>query len=409
MRIRFVTLYFPPEMGAAQRRISEMARRLANKGHKVTVVTGFPNYPTGLKPKEYHRKFFMREKVNGYGIIRLYHYTAPNKGFLKRIMIHLTFALSASIYNIFMKRDDIVYIESPPLFNGFIGLSSKLFRRIPYLFNVADLWPQTAIELKALRNKQIIFLARLLERVFYAQSSGIIANTKGARKFIMDLGFDDKKALFITNGVDLQEFHDQVVPSTKILKYKKEGRLLAIYAGILGMAQGLKIILEAAKELEREPIDFLFVGDGHDKEMMLEYSKQQGLKNVTFLDPVPQQEMPSVLKAADIAIISLRNLKLFNFVIPSKCFESMASELPIMLSVPGEMAEYVNAASCGFTAEPENLEQIVGAFRKFIALPDEERIEMGRRGRTYAIRHFSREDITNKLESAMRNVLSHGK
>lgn len=408
MRIRFVTLYFPPEVGAAQRRISELARCLAGLGHEVTVLTGFPNYPSGIKPPEYRGRFCMKETRDGYTIIRLPHYVAPNKGFLRRIMIHLTFALSACLYSLFMKRDDVAYVESPPLFNGFIGLTAKWLRRVPYYFNVADLWPQTAIELGALKNTTIIAFTQWLERLFYNKADKVLAVTAGIQKFITDMGYPVEKVPLITNGVDHLVFTDTTPPDSDIARHKKPGRILALYAGTHGMAHALGTILEAAKRLEDDPINFLFIGDGAEKDMLVKTAEEMALPNVTFLPPLPQPVMPGVLRAADLTLIPLRDLPLFDSAMPSKCLESLAAGLPVMLAVRGEMARHIEKADCGVTAEPENLDQIVAALRRVIAMPEEERWEMGRRGRAYVVEHFSRETIAKKLETLMRRTAGHG-
>ncbi|MFH1699536.1 MAG: glycosyltransferase family 4 protein [Candidatus Zixiibacteriota bacterium] len=407
MRIRFVTLYFPPEVGAAQRRISELAKRLAGMGHEITVLTGFPNYPSGIKPNQYLGKLFMKEKKDGYTIIRVPHLIAPNEGFLKRILIHITFAVTASIYSIFMKRDDIIYVESPPLFNGFIGLASKWLRRIPFYFNVADLWPQTAIELGALKNNFIIRLAQYLERLFYNQSDKILAVTAGIRDFVVVMGYDKEKVQLITNGVDHSIFRRDIEPNPEILIYKKENRRLAIYAGTHGMAHALDKILKAAFNLRHRNIDFLFVGNGAEKKSLLEHARKMNLDNVVFLDSKPQIDMPSVLRAADFAIISLRDLPLFDSAMPSKCFEALAAGLPVMLAVKGEMAEHIEKAKCGFVAYPENVDNISSAFSKFLDLSDDELSEMSRRGREYVVEHFSREKITYRLSNLMQKTVDN--
>jgi len=407
MRIRFITLYFPPEVGAAQRRLSELTRRLADRGHQVTILTGFPNYPSGIKPEKYRGKLVMHENIDGCRIIRVPHFIAPNKGFLKRILIHLTFAFSASIYSLFMKRDDIIYLESPPLFNGFIGLVNKWIRRIPYFFNVADLWPQTAIEMGALKSKPIIAFTQFLEKLFYNQSSKILAVTAGIKTFIVNMGYDESMVPLITNGVDHKIFHEGVDPDPLVMEYKKPGRTLALYAGTHGMAHSLGTILQAADQLRNEEIDFLFIGDGAEKEQLVAMAAEMKLSNVSFVDPLPQTRMPAILKGADIAIIPLKNLPIFDSAMPSKCFEAMAAGLPIMLSVRGEMADHINKAGCGFTAQPDNLEQIIEAFRKFIALDEQTRHEMGKKGRAYAVEHFSREMITKRLESLMAETVGH--
>lgn len=407
MRIRFVTLYFPPEVGAAQRRISELARRLAGRGHHVTVVTGFPNYPSGVKPPEYRGRLFMKEARDGCTIIRVPHYIAPNRGFMKRLLIHISFAVSASLYALFMKKDDIAYVESPPLFNGFIALTMKWIRRIPYCFNIADLWPQTAIELGALQNKRIIAAAEFLEKLFYNKAARILAVTAGIRKFIVDMGYAEDKVPLITNGVDHTVFTDTTEPDAEVAGYRRDGRMLAIYAGTHGMAHALNTILQAAERLRDEKIQFLLIGDGPEKTPLMSWAKDHRLDNVAFLDPVEPHRMPAVLRAADVAMIPLRDLPLFDSAMPSKCFEAMAVGAPVMLAVRGEMARHIQEARCGLTAEPENVDQIVAAFRKFLEMGGEERRAMGRRGREYVVEHFSRDKIVATLETHMRRVVDH--
>jgi glycosyltransferase involved in cell wall biosynthesis len=409
MKIRFVTLYYPPEVGAAQRRISELARRLGRRGHEVTVLTGFPNYPNGIKPEGYKGKFTMRECVDGITIIRVPHYIAPNKGFVRRLGIHLSFACSASLWTLFHKRPDIIYLESPPLFNGFIGLVSRWIRRTPYLFNVADLWPQSAIELGALKNKWIIAASQYLERLFYNQARTVLAVTDGIRRFILNMGYPEDKVALITNGVDHTIFSDSVPPDPGVLELKRDGSILALYAGTHGMAHALGVILQAAARLRDEKIVFLFIGDGPEKEMLVQKAAEERLDKVHFQDPRLQAEMPGILRAADIAVIPLRDLPLFDSAMPSKCFEALAAGVPVMLSVRGEMADHIRAARCGITAEPENLDQITAAFRTFLGFSAEERREMGRRGREYVTARFSREGIAARLEALMQETIARGK
>lgn len=409
MRIRFATLYFPPEVGAAQRRISELARQLSRRGHEVTVLTGFPNYPSGIKPEQYRGKIMMRENLDGITIIRVPHYIAPNKGFARRICIHLTFAFSASLWSLFHKQPDIIYLESPPLFNGFIGLVSRWVRKTPYFFNVADLWPQTAIELGALKNKWLIAATQKLEWLFYHQAHKVLAVTDGIRRFILAMGYPEDKVALITNGVDHTIFSDAVEPDPAVIELKRDGAILAVYAGTHGMAHALGVILQAATRLRDRKMVFLFIGDGPEKEMLMQKAAEEHLNKVFFWDARPQSDMPGIMRAADVAIIPLRDLPLFDSAMPSKCFEALAAGVPVMLSVRGEMAEHIHTAECGFVTEPENLDQITAAFQKYIDITEAERKEMGRRGRQYVVRHFSREGITARLEALMQETVSREK
>ena len=409
MRIRFVTLYYPPEIGAAQRRIADLVTRLARWGHTVTVLTGFPNYPSGKKPDGYRKKIIMRESDGLVTIIRVPHYVAPNKGFFRRLLIHLTFAFFASLYTLVMKRDDIIYLESPPLFNGFIGLTAKWFRRVPYLFNVADLWPQTAVELGLLKSPAVIAISLFLERLFYRCAERILAITGGVRDHILAKGYPADKVPLITNGVDPEIFSDTVAPDAEVLSYRRGGSLLVVYAGTLGLVYALDTLLDAARQVREEAFHFLFIGDGADKDRLMSLAAEGHLSNVTFLPPRGQSDMPAVFRAADLAVIPLRDLPVSRAIMPVKCFEMMAVGVPLILAARGEMAQQVVAAGCGEVIEPEDSTAIVAALHRFRDMAPSERRRIGMRGRTFVIANFSREEMTRRLEAAMNEVIADGR
>lgn len=409
MRIRFVTLYFPPEIGAAQRRISELARGLVRRGHQVTVLTGFPIYPTGIRPAQYKGRIFMRETIDGVSVIRVPHFVAPNKGFAKRLLIHLTFAFSASIYSLVMKRDDVIYLESPPLFNGFIGVLSKWFRRIPYLFNLADLWPQTAVELGILRNRQIIAAASFLERFFYRRAAKILAITNGLRTELIRRGYPENRVPLLTNGVDVDVFRDDISPDREIASYRRDDGLLVLYAGTHGLIYSLDTILETADLMRKARCRFLFIGDGAEKERLIALAAEKNLTNVTFLPPRPPQDMPAVFRAADVAVISLKDLAISRSIMPLKCFEIMACGVPIILAAKGEMQEHISRSGCGRVIAPENAQALADALTSFACLSADGRAEIGHKGRDYAIRNFSRQAGIDRLETLLREAVPGGK
>lgn len=408
MRIRFITLYYPPEVGAAQRRISELAGRLARRGHEVTVLTGFPGYPSGIRPPGYRGRIFMKEQMDGCTIVRLPHVVAVNRGFLRRLAIHLSFAFSAAIYSPFMQRDDIIYLESPPLFNGFIGLTTGWLRRIPYLFNVADLWPQTAVELGILKNRAVIGMARFLERIFYSRAEKILAVTQGLQDSIIGKGYPEEKVPLLTNGVDHESFHEAVMPDGELSAYRPEGGMLILYAGTHGLIYSLDTLLHAAGKLRNENIHFVFIGDGADKPRLQALAADLKLANLTFLPPRPQQDMPAVFRAADLAVLSLKDLPISRAIMPVKCFEIMACGVPIVLAARGEMAGHINRAQAGRVIEPENPDQLAATIREFAVMSAADRAVMGRHGRSYVVQHFSRDTITRRLEQLMQESLVRG-
>jgi glycosyltransferase involved in cell wall biosynthesis len=407
MRIRFVTLYYHPEVGAAQRRLSDLAERLSRRGHTVTILTGFPNYPSGKKPDGYRRKLFMREICGNVTILRVPHYVAPNKGFFKRLLIHLTYAFSASLCTLFMKRDDIAYLESPPLFNGFIGLAGKWFRGMPYFFNVADLWPDTAVEMGLLTNRTVIQLSLFLERFFYLRAARILAITEGVRSRILAKGYRQENVPLITNGVDPEVFTAEAAPDPSISAYRKDNGLLVVYAGTHGLIYSLDTVLKAAHEVAGENISFVFIGDGADKERLVKLADEMKLTNVTFLPPRPQQEMPGVFRAADLAVVALKALPVSRAIMPVKCFEIMAVGTPIILAAEGEMARHITAAGCGEVIPSENVVALTAALRRYRAMSSEQRSAIGLRGRPFVVRHFSRETIAVNLETLMRGVADY--
>ncbi len=401
MRIRFVTLYYPPEVGAAQSRISELARRMAKRGHEVTVLTGFPNYPSGKKPEGYRGRICMKETNDDCRIIRVPHFIAPNRGFFKRLMIHLSFAGTASIASLFMKKDDIMYLESPPLFNGVIGLTAKWLRGIPYVFNVADLWPRTAVEMGLLSNKAVINIALFLEKIFYRQARRILAITQGLYEDIIARGYDEQKVRLLTNGVDPAIFTPDTIPDREVASYRPENGFLIVYAGTHGLIYSLETLLNAAGALRDKPVHFLFIGDGADKPRLQQIAERRQLKNVTFLPPRSGDDMPAVFRAADAAVIALRDIPVSRAVMPLKCFELMAVGCPIIFAARGEMAGHIEDADCGIVIEPENSDAMVSAITNLIKLTDSERRSMGQCGRAYVTTHFSRAKIAKDLETIL--------
>jgi len=408
MRIRFVTLYYPPEVGAAMRRISQLARRLAARGHEVTILTGFPNYPSGKKPEQYRGKFYVKERRDGCTIIRLPHFTAPNRGFFKRLMIHLTFALAASVYSPLMKRDDIIYLESPPLFNGFVGLTTKWIRRIPYLFNLADLWPQTAVELGVLTNRPVIKMAGWLERLFYRHADKILAITRGLQTTLLERGYAEKKVPLLTNAVDPEIFHPEATPDRDVSNFRPENGILVVYAGTHGLIYSLDTLLHAADRLRREKFYFVFIGDGADKPRLMSIADELALPNIVFRPPRARDDMPHVFRSADVCVLSLKDLPISNAIMPVKCFEIMAGGVPIIFAARGEMAGHIERSGGGEVIEPENPDIMADALRRFADIDAEQRVEMGRRARAYVVEHFSRDKIVSDLESIMRETLADG-
>lgn len=403
MNILFLTQYFPPEVGAPQNRIFEFAKRLQGNGHNITVLTAMPNYPKGEIYDEYKGKNFLVEDMDGIKVIRTFIYATKSKGFAKRLLNYFSFTFSSVFQGMkhLDKSIDVVIVESPPLFLGWSGyvISKKLGAK--YVFNVSDLWPESAVKLGVLNNEMFIKLSTWLEEFSYRKADIITGQTQGIVDNISSRGFKDKTYL-ITNGVDINLFGKDKTNHEFIKENNLEGKFIVGYAGIHGIAQGLETVMKAADILKaHKDIQFLFVGEGPEKPMMLQMKKDLGLDNTTFVTVQPKKNMPGIVASFDCALVPLKKLDLFKGALPSKMFETLASEVPIVLSVEGEAKDLIDSANAGICVEPENEHEIADAILRLYKEPGL-RDKLGENGRKYIEEHFDRVKITRRFEDTLK-------
>jgi glycosyltransferase involved in cell wall biosynthesis len=410
MRLFFVTPYFPPEVGAPQTRIHELGVRLARMGHDVRVLTTFPSYPSGVVPPEWRGKLFCRHSSDGLTIYRVWSYAAANRGFLKRIAAHLSFAVFASVASLVLSRPDALIVESPPLFDGFIGVTANVLRRIPYLFMVSDLWPESAVQMGALRNRFLIRASKSIELLFYRRSAAVLALTAGIRNGIIADRIHPDKVLLFRNSVDCDFFRPGLATcGLRAEMGVKDSDFLVVYAGTLGMAHNLSTALQAAALLQAEGatnVRFVLAGDGADCARLKAQAQELALDNVSFLAPMKKAQVPQLLNAADCVLVPLRNLEIFRGALPTKMFEAMACAKPVLLSVRGEAEEIIEAAAAGYCIDPESPAALRDAVLALRQNPPKARA-MGENGRKYVENHFRREMRARELSSALE-TLSHG-
>ncbi|MBP2032463.1 glycosyltransferase involved in cell wall biosynthesis [Clostridium algifaecis] len=405
MKILFLTQYCPPEVGAPQNRIFEFAKRLKKFGHEVTVLTAMPNYPKGEIFDGYKGKKLMIEEIEGIKVVRTSIYATKEKSFTKRLRNYLSFTFSSVFTGAkHVGNQDVVLTESPPLFLGWSGyvISKKL--KAKFVFNISDLWPESAVKLGVLHNKLLIKASTLLEEYCYRKADAVTGQTKGIVKNIVDRGFDEKKVHLITNGVDTEFFKKENRDDEFRKSIGIENKFAACYGGIHGLAQGLEVIINAAEILkDKENIQFVFVGDGPEKKKLIDMVNNKGLKNVTFLPVQPKANMPRIIASMDASVIPLKKLDLFKGALPSKMFEALSTELPIVLAVEGEAANLINEAKAGIVVEPENSKAMADAILK-LAEDVELRRTLGSNGRNYVMKNYSRDTITKKLEDILENI-----
>lgn len=405
MRIVIVSHYFPPEIGAPQARLSDLARMWAEAGHDVHVVTGMPNHPTGIVPQEYRGRIRVSERVDGYRVTRCWLYATPNEGILKKSLGHLSFMVSSVALGFRrIGRPDVIVVSSPTFFS--IGSAWVLARlkRSRLVVEIRDLWPAIFVELGVLTNRRAIAVLERLELAAYRASDAIVVVSDGFRDHISARGIPLGKIHTIRNGVDVDRFQVADEPDEQWrAKLGARDDLLVLYIGAHGISQGLSTVVEAAALLTDQPIHMALVGEGADKQKVVERIQQLGVENVTTHPGVPRDEVQAVLSAADICLVPLRDVPLFTTFIPSKIFELLAAGKVIVGSVAGESAEILREAGALVVA-PEDPGALADALRAVANDPDRRR-EMSERGRLYVEQNFDRRVLANRYEAILEEVV----
>lgn len=396
MRILLLTQYFPPEKGAAQVRLWELAKGLQNQGHQVTVVTAFPNHPTGIIPPEYRGKLFAREETEGLKVLRTWIYPVKRGRFWLRLLNYFSFVFS-SLYGILRSgQQDLIVVESPPLFIGFAAIAASWVKRASYIFNVSDLWPESAVQLGLVTNQHLIRMSEWLERWFYSKAFKLSAQTRGIVDGLQKKGVKPQDILFLPNGVDTDLFQprDQDTELEKSLGL--QGKFIILYAGTMGYAHGIETALEAADILRQDPeIFFLFVGDGSERPKLEQMAQDKKLPNVRFIDFQPLEVIPRYYSLSRINLSTLRRYKLSEGVRPSKVFPALASGQPLIYVGEGEGAAIVEESGGGLVLEPENPGLLAKTILELKDKPEYCR-ELAFRGREYVVRNYSWQSIIRK-------------
>ena len=405
MKLLILTQYYPPEIGAPQNRLHELAIRLKKKGVQVEVLTALPNYPKMEVFVGYRNRQEREETIEGITVHRSWIYVSPSKSIIARLLNYFSFVWSSYWRGRRLQSFDYLMVESPPLFLGYsaMALSKKLNAKL--IFNVSDLWPESAEKLGLVTNKGLLKMAYKLEKKCYKASALITGQTQGIVNDIKQR-FPEKKVSWLPNGVDISFYDPDKIPDSDFRKVNgfKEEDVIFFYGGILGHAQGLEIIIEAAKGLENTNAQFVIQGAGPEKEHLLALHKKYALKNIHFFDPVKKTEMPGILKSVDIAIIPLKKLDLFKGAIPSKIFEALAMKKPLLLGVDGEARKhFIENAKAGLFYTPEDVDNLKKQVLYFLENPNETK-NMGERARNYVADVFDRNKIAEGLYDELQNM-----
>jgi glycosyltransferase involved in cell wall biosynthesis len=388
MKFVVLTEYFYPEVGATQARLEAVCRELTRAGHLVEVVTAMPHHPAGKIAASYRGRFYVKEMRDGVTIHRVWLYAANGSG-LNRILNYLSFMVTSLAGLLRAKRPDYVFVDSPPLTLAVSAwIAARCWNR-PLIFNVADLWPDSARDLGVIRNRALLRIAGILERWIYRRADRITAVTEGIRTALLyQKNVPAAKLLFLPNGADTDLF--QPVPPDESLRRQLglTRKRIVLYAGNHGYAGAVDQVLDAADALtDDERIHFLLVGDGPQKAQLQERSRRMGLTNITFIDSVPLDELPRIIAFSDCAVVTLRRAAVTRGARPAKALVMMAAAKPVVLTGEGEAADLISQAGAGFVVPPENPPALARAIRTMLSDPAAARA-MGLNGRSFIQSHL---------------------
>lgn len=398
MNILIHTQFYPPEMGAPQARLSDLARRLQAMGHEVEVLTAIPNYPTGRLFKGYPR-FLHREEIDGIPVTRSWIIPSVKPSLFHRLVSYFSFMFSSLIAGLFLKRSfEIVITESPPLFLAFSGWLLSRIKGARWIMNVSDLWPDSALYVGILSERAFVY--RVLKRFEHFLYRRAVLVTGQSREIVAEIRrqVPGISTYHLSNGVDVEWF-SPVLRREEVRKtYLHEGEVGFVYAGLHGLFQGLDQIISAAGNMDGVPARFVLIGDGAVKKDLVKETESRGLSNVDFHDPIPHRMIPLVLASMDVAVITLKSP--IRGAVPSKIYEAMASGVPILLVATGEATEIIRNAGCGLIVAPGDHEGLVKAIRE-LAKNDELRASMGIAGRHAAMTLYNRQQIASRFNEVL--------
>ncbi len=404
MHILFLCHYFPPEVNAPASRTYENAKRWVRAGHQVTVVTCAPNHPAGTLYPGYTNPLWQWEVMDGIHVLRVWTYLSANKGVKRRILNYLSYLISATALSSKAGRVDVVVATSPQFFCALAGYLVARLKAVPWLLEIRDLWPASIVAVGALNNRKLIGLLETLESFLYRHADHIIALTWAFRRHIIARGVAVAKVSMIPNGADLDRFPSNSSGSGFRKQINVGNKFVAAYIGTHGMAHGLDTVLKAGRRLRhRNDIVLLLVGDGAERNRLVRQKRAMGLNNVILLPQQPKSRIPGILAAADACMVLLRDTPLFRTVIPSKIFEAMAMQRPIILGVRGESRQIVDGGRCGICIPPEDAAALAAAVTYLADHPVQAR-RLGENGRRQVVSVYNRDHLAERYGHCIEAV-----
>ncbi len=397
MKILYVSQYFSPEMGAPAARAAELSRHWARLGHEVTVLTGFPNHPTGVVPEQWrsrlHRLRFT-EMVNGVRVVRTWLWPLPNRKMHERIRNYASFCISAAVTGLALPKPDVVIGTSPQLLCALSAWWLAFWKRVPFVFEVRDLWPESLAAVGAGKEGTLLHRALgVIAGFLYRRADRIVVVSPAFKDHLIRYWkVPAAKISIVENGVETDLFRLDPAALGVRRELMVEDRFLICYIGTMGHAHGLGTLITVAEELQTAlpSAMFLLIGEGAEKDRIVELAVARGLTNIQFIGQQPRERIPAYVSAANLCLVMLKKTELFKTVIPTKLLEYMACERPVIVAVDGQARQIVEESGAGVFVEPENSRALAAAILELAKAPERRR-QMGSSGRQYILNKFSRE------------------
>jgi len=398
-------------MGAPAARVSELARHWVAAGHEVTVLTGFPNHPDGVVRPEYRERFwrgFCRENFEGVKVLRTFLLPFPNRKPYERILNYTSFSMSAAMAGSFVERPDVVIATSPQLLVGISGWWASRIKKVPFVLEVRDLWPESLAGTGVGNETSLMY--RSIGKVasfLYRHADSVVVVTPAFRDHLVrEWNVPQEKISIVQNGVETALFSPQESACDIRAQVGAKDKFVVSYIGTLGLAHGLEALVSAAERLQgvAPAVLFMLVGEGADRERIWALAQSKQLTNLVFVPQQPREKIPAYIAASDACLVTLKGKAVFETVIPTKMLEFMSCARPVILAVRGQAKRVLEAAGGGICIEPDDPQALCSAILRLQERP-ELREEMGRSGRSYIIRELSRERTAEQYFAILQQVL----
>lgn len=410
MKVLLIHQYFLEQDDAGGSRFNEMTKVWKEQGHEVTVLAGMMHANASEKRQEYKGRYFVRKLQGDIVTWRTHVSESYNANFLGRLWGYFSFVFSSTWAGLFKIKGkfDVILVTSPPLFVGITAYLLSRLKRVPFVFEIRDLWPESAIDTGVVTNKFIIKMAYSFEKFIYKKADLINVLTPAFKKALIEnKNIPIEKIIFIPNAADFG-LSDQLLVSFDAPIFKRslglQDRFVITYVGAHGVANHLVQILDAAEQLRDTPVVFQFIGDGMKKKELMADAEKRGLQNVIFRDPVPKAEVFKYILASDMGASVLKKVDTFKTIYSNKTFDYMACKKPVLLCIDGVSRELVERANCGIYAEPENPEQIAACIEKYIG-NTEMGVVQGENGYRYAKTNFDRRVLARDYINAINELI----